>query len=48
MPNTTVSLDGERTASMLALADALDDLDDIQNVYANYDISEEEMSRLAG
>ncbi len=47
-PNTTVSLDGEQAASMLALADALDDLDDIQNVYANYDISEEEMSRLAG
>jgi transcriptional/translational regulatory protein YebC/TACO1 len=32
---------------MLRLVDALEDLDDVQNVYANYDISDEEMARFA-
>jgi transcriptional/translational regulatory protein YebC/TACO1 len=32
---------------MLALMEALEDLDDVQNVYANFDISDDEMSRLA-
>ncbi|MDH3684641.1 MAG: YebC/PmpR family DNA-binding transcriptional regulator [Myxococcales bacterium] len=46
-PSTTVELDGSDAERMLSLADALDDLDDVQNVYANFDISEEEMARLA-
>ena len=46
-PSTTVKLEGEDAESMLRLADALDDLDDVQAVYANFDISEEEMARLA-
>ena len=33
---------------MLSLGDALDDLDDVQHVYANFDISDEEMARIAG
>ena len=32
---------------MLKLMEALDDNDDIQQVYANFDISEEEMESLA-
>jgi YebC/PmpR family DNA-binding regulatory protein len=46
-PSTTVALGGEDAERMLRLADALEDLDDIQSVYANFDISEEEMARLA-
>ncbi len=46
-PSSTVSLEGDEAEGMLRLADALEDLDDVQNVYANYDISEEEMARLA-
>ena len=46
-PSTTVKLEGEDAEKMLRLADALDDLDDVQGVYANFDISEEEMARLA-
>lgn len=46
-PSTTVELDGEQAGTMLKLADALDDLDDIQSVHANFDISEEEMAKLA-
>ena len=47
-PSSTVALEGSEAESMLRLADALEDLDDVQNVYANFDISEEEMSRIAG
>jgi transcriptional/translational regulatory protein YebC/TACO1 len=32
---------------MLKLTDALEDLDDVQAVYANYDIPDEVMARLA-
>jgi YebC/PmpR family DNA-binding regulatory protein len=46
-PTTTVKLEGREAESMLRLVDALEDLDDVQNVYANFDISEEEMARLA-
>ena len=45
--STTVKLEGKEAEGMLRLVDALDDLDDGQNVYANYDISEEEMARIA-
>jgi YebC/PmpR family DNA-binding regulatory protein len=46
-PTSTVRLEGREAEAMLRLTDALDDLDDVQNVFANYDISEEEMRRLA-
>jgi len=46
-PSSTVTLSGDAAETMLRLSDALEDLDDVQNVYANYDISEEEMARLA-
>ncbi len=45
-PSTTIEIDGAEAESMLRLADALEELDDVQNVYANYDISDEEMARL--
>jgi YebC/PmpR family DNA-binding regulatory protein len=47
-PSSTVKLEGSNAETMLRIADALDDLDDVQAVYANFDISEEEMSRIAG
>jgi YebC/PmpR family DNA-binding regulatory protein len=46
-PTTSVRLEGREAESMLRLADALDDLDDVQAVYANFDISEEEMANFA-
>jgi YebC/PmpR family DNA-binding regulatory protein len=42
-----VKLEGDDAQTMLRLADALEDLDDVQNVYANFDISEEEMAKFA-
>jgi YebC/PmpR family DNA-binding regulatory protein len=43
IPQTTVKLDGNEAESMLKLMEGLDDLDDVQDVFANFDISEEVM-----
>jgi len=47
IPSTVVKLEGKDAESMLRVADALEDLDDVQNVHANFDISEEEMAKIA-
>ncbi len=47
-PSLTVRLEGKDAEQMLRLSDALEDLDDVQSVNANFDISDEEMQRLAG
>ncbi len=47
VPSTSVELSGKDAESMLGLMEALEDLDDVQNVYANFDINDEEMARLA-
>ena len=46
-PTTTVTLDEDRAAALMKLLDAIDDSDDVQNVYANFDIPESVMSRLS-
>jgi len=46
VPQTSVKLDGKNAETMLKLMEALEDSDDVQNVYANFDISEEEMEKL--
>jgi len=46
-PSTTVALAGKEAEQMLRLADSLEDLDDVQNFYANFDISAEEMANFA-
>jgi YebC/PmpR family DNA-binding regulatory protein len=45
---TLVTLDEDRAAGMLKLLDALDDNDDVQNVYANFDIPDAVMQKLSG
>jgi YebC/PmpR family DNA-binding regulatory protein len=47
-PSLTVRLEGRDAEQMVLLSDALEDLDDVQAVNANFDISEDEMQRLAG
>jgi YebC/PmpR family DNA-binding regulatory protein len=46
-PTTSVTLDEERAASVLKLLEALEDSDDVQNVYANFDIPDAVMARLS-
>jgi YebC/PmpR family DNA-binding regulatory protein len=47
-PTTTVMLDQDKAVSVLKLIDALEDNDDVQNVYANFDVPESVMAALAG
>jgi YebC/PmpR family DNA-binding regulatory protein len=46
-PATTVTLDEERAAALLKLLDVLDESDDVQNVYANFDIPDAVMQKLS-
>ena len=46
LPQTSVPVDGGEAKQVLNLIEALDDLDDIQAVYANFDIPEEVMASL--
>ena len=48
LPTTTVTLASEELASqVLRLCDALEENDDVQNVYSNFDISDELLARLS-
>jgi len=44
IPQNYVKLTGADAKQMLKLYEALDDYDDVQKIYANFDISEEEFS----
>ena len=46
-PTTSVTLDEERAATVLKLLEALEDSDDVQNVYANFEIPDAVMARLS-
>jgi YebC/PmpR family DNA-binding regulatory protein len=46
IPKNTVKLQGKEAEQTLRLMDALEDNDDVQNVYANFDISKEVMESL--
>ena len=48
IPSNTLEIAGNQAEQMLKLMDMLEDNDDVQNVYANFDISEEEISRIMG
>jgi YebC/PmpR family DNA-binding regulatory protein len=47
VPQTTVRLTGKEAEQMLKLMEGLEDSDDVQKVYANFDIPDEEMERLS-
>ncbi len=47
-PKTTTPVTGDAAATLVKLLDALDDDDDVQNVYGNYEIDESELASLAG
>ncbi|MBF0523518.1 MAG: YebC/PmpR family DNA-binding transcriptional regulator [Deltaproteobacteria bacterium] len=46
VPRTTVELTGKQAEQMLKMMEKLEDHDDVQNVYSNFDISDEEMEAL--
>lgn len=48
VPANTVALTGAAAEKMLRLMDQLDEHDDVQKVHADFEISDEEMNRIAG
>ena len=46
IPQSTVKLEGKQAEQMLKLMEILDDHDDVQNVYANFDIDDEVMAQI--
>ncbi len=47
IPKNLVRLEGKNAGAMLRLSEALEEHDDVQNVYSNFDIEEGEMEALA-
>jgi YebC/PmpR family DNA-binding regulatory protein len=46
IPQNTVRLEGKKATQMLSLMDALEDNDDVSQVYANFDIPDEVMEAM--
>ncbi len=47
MPRTTVAVDSGAAGKVLRLVDALEDLEDVQAVYANFEVPDDVMAALA-
>jgi YebC/PmpR family DNA-binding regulatory protein len=47
VPENKVEVKGEAVKDILSLIDALEEHDDVQNVYANFEIDEEELNKYA-
>jgi YebC/PmpR family DNA-binding regulatory protein len=47
VPKNLVKLEGKNAAAMLRLSEVLEEHDDVQNVWSNFDIDEKEMEALA-
>jgi transcriptional/translational regulatory protein YebC/TACO1 len=48
LPKNKKPMTGREAEVCLNLAEALDDHDDVQNVYSDFDISDEEIAKIAG
>jgi len=46
IPSTTIKVQGQDAKQILALMEALEEHEDVQNVYANFDISDEDMEKI--
>lgn len=47
IPKNLMKLEGKNASGMLKLTDALEEHDDVQDVYSNFDIDEEELAALS-
>jgi len=48
LPSVEIDLDEEQAKRVFRLIDALEDSDDVQDVYANYSVSDDIMEKLEG
>ncbi len=46
IPENTIDVEGEAAEKLLQLIEKIEDLDDVQNVYANFNISDAEIERI--
>jgi transcriptional/translational regulatory protein YebC/TACO1 len=46
LPSTSIALDASSAPKVIRLVDALEDLDDVQAVFANFDIPEDILANL--
>jgi len=46
LPRSTVQVQGDTAEKVLRLVENLEDNDDVQQVYANFEISDEEMAAI--
>ena len=46
LPTLSIPLDADGATKVFALIDAIEELDDVQNVYGNFDVSDEVMATL--
>ena len=46
LPSMSIPLDAEQAEKVFKLIDAIEELDDVQNVYGNFDVSDEVMASL--
>ena len=47
IPQNTVKVAGKQAAAVLRMMEAIEEHDDVQNVYANFDIDDSELERLS-
>ena len=47
VPQSTVRVEGKDATSVIKLIEALEELDDVQSVYANYDIPDEVLEAIS-
>ena len=47
-PKTLTPVEGEAVGTLMKMIDALEDDDDVQNVYGNYDVSDEDREKFGG
>ena len=47
LPTVSIPVVGDVAKSVLELVDAIEELDDVQNVYGNFDISDEVLASLS-
>jgi transcriptional/translational regulatory protein YebC/TACO1 len=47
IPKNLMKLEGKTASGMLKLSEALEDHDDVQNVYSNFDVDEKELEAMA-
>jgi len=48
LPSVAIALEEDAARQVLRLVDALEDLDDVQSVYGNFDLSDEVLDAIAG